>query len=102
MAAEFEEQDILVEGDFLVLIEQVNKVDSAPDWNIEGEVWTLRRLLSQHARWQLHWMPHDGNQLPHRPAKWAWSLDTLGDIDLGVIPPSISSCDDLVQGCVPS
>ncbi|KAB1201829.1 hypothetical protein CJ030_MR8G004365 [Morella rubra] len=49
LAAEFEDREIQFEGDSLTLVDQVNDHSQSPDWMIEGEVQTLRRLLQAHS-----------------------------------------------------
>ncbi|KAB1212032.1 hypothetical protein CJ030_MR5G017882 [Morella rubra] len=53
MAAEFMDQPVVVEGDSLMLVEQVLHTDTIPDWLIEAEVSTIYRLRQWNANWKL-------------------------------------------------
>lgn len=53
-----------------MLIDQILEVHSAPDWLIEAEVVTIRRLLDTHCRWNLRWVSRDCNVLAHNLANW--------------------------------
>lgn len=42
--------DIMVEGDSLLLVDQILNIDCIPDWCIEGEVTIIRKL---HVDWKI-------------------------------------------------
>ncbi|KAB1212498.1 putative inactive purple acid phosphatase 1 [Morella rubra] len=53
MAEDFVPYHIIIEGDSLVLVNQVLNPHELPVWCIEGQVVTMRNLLSNHTEWQL-------------------------------------------------
>lgn len=50
-AKEFNGMSVILEGDYLELICQVNDRNLIPNWEIVGEVETIRSLLAIHPEW---------------------------------------------------
>lgn len=70
LAAEFEDWDILLEGDALSLVQQVTDSTMTPNRLIEGEVHMMRNLLRDNHWWNLLWIPREGNIMTHKLAQW--------------------------------
>lgn len=93
LAADFQDIDIVIGGDALLLVEQVENLNIQADWIIDAEVSTMRALLQNHANWSIHWSPRDGNYLAHNIAQWAWNIVNHGQISVDMIPQDIVNCD---------
>lgn len=71
MAAElFMGSHLTIEGDYLNLVNQVCDMNGFLDWEIEGEVNTIRQLLKANANWSIEWIPHEGNVAAYNLAHW--------------------------------
>lgn len=85
LADDFADNDIEVEGDSLLLVEQVLNLNLQPDWMIEAEVRTMTALLRTHPRWSVQWTSRDGNFLAHNLAWLAWNLVTHGNLSVDMV-----------------
>lgn len=93
LAAEFVDQVIVIEGDCLNLVNQVEELNSEPDWDIVGEVCTIRRLLMDHMQWSFRWIPREANCAAHNLAKWCSMNDVLRDLSLTDLLSDVVHCD---------
>lgn len=80
MASSFSAHEIILEGDCLTLVNQVVDATAAVDWDISGEVITIRRLLQDHPTWSFKWIPREANVAAHNLAKWCSLVLALGSL----------------------
>lgn len=80
-------------GDCLELVNQVHLRGGTPDWEISGEVETIRKLLEEHSEWSFIWTPREGNYAAHNLARWCTNHDISGHICVDDLPdiPSLPS-----------
>ncbi|KAB1221835.1 hypothetical protein CJ030_MR2G004015 [Morella rubra] len=94
LAEEFVDTDILIEGDSLLLVEQVENLHLQADWMIEAEVSTMRSFLRTHLAGRFAGLLEIViNYLGHNIAQLAWNLVIHGDIDVDLIPQDFVNCD---------
>ncbi|KAB1224572.1 hypothetical protein CJ030_MR2G004964 [Morella rubra] len=84
---------ICIEGDCLELVNQVQSQIVTPDWEVAGEVETIRSLLEANTSWSFSWTPREGNYAAHFLAQWCISSDLSGCISLDHLPNSVTDCD---------
>lgn len=92
MAIELPGVKVIIEGDCLNLVTQVHERAQPVDWEIAGEVETIRRLLELHQEWTLAWTPREGNEALHLLAKWCARQLVAGVIRLENLPSDVI-CD---------
>lgn len=80
VAEEFMENEIIFEGDCLNLVNQVMDEIGEPDWDIVGEVRTIRRLLKDHVMWSFTWIPHEANFAAHNLANYCINCNLFGEL----------------------
>lgn len=94
LAEDLNVEDILVEGDSLMLVDQILKTDCILDWCIEGEVITIRKLLVEHVNWKLAWTPRDVNCMAHSLAKWGLDSEKCARYSSRRCAACYVNCDD--------
>ncbi|KAB1211272.1 Methionyl-tRNA formyltransferase [Morella rubra] len=94
LAADYEGRSIMLEGNSLEVIRQIKDQQATPDWLIEGEITTVRQLLSRHNLWQLNWLPRTANMLAHNVAKWGLLSGSIGDFLSMDVPLALLTCKD--------
>lgn len=82
-----------VEGDCSALINQVREWNQIPNWEIEGEVTTIRNLLVEHEDWSFVWIPREANFAAHNLAKWSSSQSLFGELRVDSLPSIVTDCD---------
>lgn len=94
--------EVTIEGDCLNLVNQVDDVFSTPDWVIAGEVYTIRSLLRDNAKWHFVWVSREANIAAHNLAQWCSQRRVFGDICIQDLPPEVSLCDHADLANLPS
>lgn len=94
MAAElFMGSHLTIEGDYLNLVNQVCDMNGFLDWEIEGEVNTIRQLLKANANWSIEWILHEGNVAAYNLAIGVLTILFLGEICVEGLPYDVKDCD---------
>ncbi|KAB1216058.1 hypothetical protein CJ030_MR4G009606 [Morella rubra] len=78
-----------IEGDSLMVWQQVTDRLLSPDWLIEGEVSFIRRMLDEHPKWKFLWTLREGNHMAHFVANWCATNRHCGCISVGSLPRAI-------------
>lgn len=89
---------VIIKGDYLNLVEQVSLV---LDWEIDGEVTTIRILLQEHEGWSFIWTPHEANFAAHNLAHWCRSGSVMGNIFPMELPSHVLDCDHAAHRSLP-
>lgn len=84
---------LLLKMDCLDLVTQVHDRDSLSDWEIAGEVETIRGLLDTHHDWRFIWIPREGNAPTHNLARWCAREQVAGFIRPEILPIDVLSDD---------
>ncbi|KAB1202385.1 hypothetical protein CJ030_MR8G020182 [Morella rubra] len=74
----FEGTPLIIEGDCLDLVTQIHDRDSLSDWEIAGEVDSIRGLLDIHSDWSFTWARRDANAAAHSLARWCSRQQNYG------------------------
>ncbi|KAB1200856.1 hypothetical protein CJ030_MR0G006086 [Morella rubra] len=86
--------EIVIEGDSLVLWQQVTDRSASPHWLIDGEIVTIRHMLDNHPNWKFLWTSLEGNFMAHFVASWCATNRHCGCINLASLPRAICTCDN--------
>lgn len=82
----FDGVPVTIKGDCLELVNQVQDRDRIPDWEIFGEVDTIRSLLDIHHEWSFVWTTMEDNAAAHALAHWCVIQNCSGIIRLDSMP----------------
>ncbi|KAB1219778.1 hypothetical protein CJ030_MR3G005787 [Morella rubra] len=102
VATSYRGVEVVVKGDCLNLVNQVADIESIPDWDIAGEVSTIRILLNENGKWKSGWISREVNFAAHNLAKWCTMSLILGDICIQNLPSDVGHCDDAALGKLPT
>lgn len=75
------------------LVNQITDSTEIPDWHIEGEVNTIRKLLRDYPFWTFPWTPREGNYLAPNIANWCSLNSRTGVFCCEDLPADVVNCD---------
>lgn len=63
-------------------------------WQIEDMVVSLRKVLCEHSKWSLVWVPRRSNFLAHLLAKWPAHFNNIVFVNISCMPKRVVHCDN--------
>lgn len=93
MTIQFEDYEAFFEGESMEVHRQILDPGVTPDWDIEGEVLTDRKMLLEKAGWKVNWTPREANRLAHNIVKWCYDNVVAGDLVTHNFPSDVLCVD---------